>query len=73
MHCVSCPHHQIIEKLLIQYFYEGLLPIERSMIDATSGRPLEAKALTYHSQSSLFFLSVAPTQISYIISSYLYK
>src|SRR4051812_35762679 len=32
--CASCPHHQISEQLLIQYFYEGLLPTERSMIDA---------------------------------------
>jgi hypothetical protein len=35
--CASCPHHQISEQLLIQYFYEGLLPTDRSMIDATSG------------------------------------
>lgn len=26
--CASCPHHQISEKLLIQYFYEGLLPLD---------------------------------------------
>lgn len=25
--CASCPHHQISEQLLIQYFYEGLLPM----------------------------------------------
>ncbi|KAM1546571.1 hypothetical protein ACFX13_047758 [Malus domestica] len=25
----SCPQHQMKEELLIQYFYEGLLPIER--------------------------------------------
>ena len=35
--CASCPHHQISEQLLIQYFYEGLLPMERSMIDTASG------------------------------------
>ncbi|KAJ9183018.1 hypothetical protein P3X46_006938 [Hevea brasiliensis] len=34
--CASCPHHQISEQLLIQYFYEGLLPTDHSMIDATS-------------------------------------
>ena len=34
--CVSYPHHQISNQLLIQSFYEGLLPIERSMIDAAS-------------------------------------
>ena len=49
--CASCPHHQISEQLLIQYFYEGLLPMERSMIDAASGgalvdkTPNEARAL----------------------------
>ncbi|RDY10045.1 hypothetical protein CR513_05497, partial [Mucuna pruriens] len=30
------PHHQISEQLLIQYFYEGLSMMDRSMIDATS-------------------------------------
>ena len=34
--CASRPHHQISEQLLIQYFYEGLMPMERSMIDAAS-------------------------------------
>ena len=24
--CVSCPHHQISEQLLIHYFYKGLFP-----------------------------------------------
>ena len=41
--CASCPHHQISEQLLIQYFYEGLLPIGRSMIDAASGGALVDK------------------------------
>ena len=39
--CASCPHHQINEQLLIQYFYEGLLPTDRS--DATSGGALVDK------------------------------
>ena len=30
------PHHQIPDQLLIQYFYEGLMPIDRSIIDAAS-------------------------------------
>ncbi|CAN6570926.1 unnamed protein product [Malus baccata var. baccata] len=30
----SCPQHQMKEELLLQYFYEGLLPIERQMLDA---------------------------------------
>ncbi|KAM2685400.1 hypothetical protein EV1_046774 [Malus domestica] len=33
----SCPQHQIKEELLLQYFYEGLLPIERQMLDASAG------------------------------------
>ena len=41
--CASCPHHQISEQLLIQYFYEGLLPTNRSMIDAASGGALVDK------------------------------
>ncbi|CAN6557361.1 unnamed protein product [Malus baccata var. baccata] len=32
----SCPQHQMKEKLLIQYFYEGLLPLERQMLDASA-------------------------------------
>jgi len=35
--CASCPHHQIYEQLLLQYFYEGLSNMERSMIDAARG------------------------------------
>ena len=38
--CASCPHHQISEQLLLQYFYEGLSNMERSMIDAASGGAL---------------------------------
>lgn len=41
--CASCPHHQISEQLLIQYFYEGILPLDRSMIDAASGGALVDK------------------------------
>nr|KYP34894.1 hypothetical protein KK1_044093 [Cajanus cajan] len=41
--CASCPQHQISEQLLIQYFYEGLLPMDRSMIDAASGGTLMDK------------------------------
>ena len=41
--CASCPHHQISEQILIQYFYEGLMPMERSMIDAASGGALVDK------------------------------
>ncbi|XP_015575809.2 uncharacterized protein LOC107261398 [Ricinus communis] len=35
--CASCPQHGITEQLLIQYFYEGLLPMERKKMDAASG------------------------------------
>ena len=38
--CASCPHHQISEQLFLQYFYEGLGNMERSMIDAASGGAL---------------------------------
>ncbi|XP_068667720.1 uncharacterized protein [Aristolochia californica] len=41
--CASCPHHQISEQLLIQYFYEGLLSTDRSMIDAATGGSLVDK------------------------------
>ncbi|GKE50307.1 DNA-directed DNA polymerase, partial [Tanacetum coccineum] len=38
--CASCPQHQITDQLLIQYFYEGLLTMDRNMIDAASGGAL---------------------------------
>ena len=41
--CASCPQHQITEQLLIQYFYEGLLPMDRNMVNAASGRSLVNK------------------------------
>ncbi|CAJ2642338.1 unnamed protein product, partial [Trifolium pratense] len=47
----SCPQHQITDQLLIQYFYEGLLPMDRNILDAASGgalvdkTPAAAKAL----------------------------
>ncbi|RDX72685.1 hypothetical protein CR513_47787, partial [Mucuna pruriens] len=44
--CATCPHHQISEQLLIQYFYEGLLMMDRSMIDAASGGALMDKMPT---------------------------
>ena len=39
----TCPHHQISEQFLIQYFYEGLMLMDRSMINATSGSTLMDK------------------------------
>ncbi|CAH9105229.1 unnamed protein product [Cuscuta epithymum] len=50
--CQICPHHQYTEVQLIQYFYEGLLPVDRVMLDAASGgalidkTPVEAWRLT---------------------------
>ncbi|KAM1087706.1 hypothetical protein ACFX2B_013058 [Malus domestica] len=32
----SCPQHQMKEELLLQYFYEGLLPLEHQMLDASA-------------------------------------
>ncbi|CAN6725356.1 unnamed protein product [Malus baccata var. baccata] len=42
----SCPQHQMKEELLLQYFYEGLLPIERQMLDASAGGALVDKTST---------------------------
>ncbi|KAL0408191.1 UNVERIFIED_CONTAM: hypothetical protein Sradi_1753500 [Sesamum radiatum] len=44
----SCPHHQIPDHLLIQYFYEGLTETNRSLVDATSGVPCMTKLLPKH-------------------------
>ncbi|RDY03924.1 hypothetical protein CR513_12427, partial [Mucuna pruriens] len=41
--CATCPHHQISEQLLIQYFYEGLVMMDKSMTDAASGGALMDK------------------------------
>ncbi|XP_042460351.1 uncharacterized protein LOC122043846 [Zingiber officinale] len=41
--CASYPQHQISEQLLVQYFYEGLLPMDRSMIDVAAGGALVNK------------------------------
>ncbi|XP_027120690.2 uncharacterized protein [Coffea arabica] len=38
-----CPQHQISEQLIIQYFYEGFLFRDRSIIDAASGGALVNK------------------------------
>ncbi|KAM0981427.1 hypothetical protein ACFX2A_014761 [Malus domestica] len=42
----SCPQHQMKEELLLQYFYEGLLPIERQMLDVSAGGALVDKTPT---------------------------
>jgi hypothetical protein len=39
--CIQYSHHQI----LIQYFYEGLMPTDRNIIDAASGGALVDKTL----------------------------
>ncbi|XP_026396115.1 uncharacterized protein LOC113290744 [Papaver somniferum] len=41
----SCSHHKISDKLIIQYFYEGLLSSERKLIDAASGGALTNKTI----------------------------
>ncbi|RDY02082.1 hypothetical protein CR513_14520, partial [Mucuna pruriens] len=53
--CATCPHHQISEQLLIQYFYECLTMMDRSMIDAASGGALMDKtpAATRHLISNM--------------------
>lgn len=35
--CANCPQYGISEQLLIQYFYERLLPMEMKMMYAASG------------------------------------
>ncbi|KAL0345486.1 UNVERIFIED_CONTAM: hypothetical protein Sradi_4379900 [Sesamum radiatum] len=42
----SCPHHQISDHLLIQYFYDGLTETNRSLVDAVSGGALYHKTPT---------------------------
>ncbi|KAK5833163.1 hypothetical protein PVK06_016977 [Gossypium arboreum] len=34
--CASCLQHGVTEQSLLQYFYEGLKPIEMNMVDASS-------------------------------------
>ncbi|RDY05224.1 hypothetical protein CR513_10960, partial [Mucuna pruriens] len=41
----TCPHHQISEQLLIQYFYEEHIMMDKSMIDVASGGALMDKTL----------------------------
>ncbi|XP_026459764.1 uncharacterized protein LOC113360471 [Papaver somniferum] len=41
----SCPHHQISDQLVIQYFYEELLSNERNLIDAASVGALTNKTI----------------------------
>ncbi|KAK8659149.1 hypothetical protein V6N13_029359 [Hibiscus sabdariffa] len=38
--CASCPQHGLRDQTLVQYFYEGLLPMEMKMVDAASGEAL---------------------------------
>ncbi|RDY01030.1 hypothetical protein CR513_15695, partial [Mucuna pruriens] len=35
--CAMCPHHQISEQLLLQYFSECLLMMDKNMVDMASG------------------------------------
>ncbi|CAN6547320.1 unnamed protein product [Malus baccata var. baccata] len=41
----SCPQHQMKEEFLLQYFYEGLLPIKRQMRSFGGQTPMAAKTL----------------------------
>ena len=40
----SCPNHGIRDGLLLQYFYEGLLPLERQFLDSAAGGALMEKS-----------------------------
>ncbi|CAN6579361.1 unnamed protein product [Malus baccata var. baccata] len=44
--CFPTSRHQMKEELLLQYFYEGLLPIERQKLDASAGGALVDKTPT---------------------------
>ncbi|KAK1429940.1 hypothetical protein QVD17_12299 [Tagetes erecta] len=52
--CARCPQHGISEHLLLQYFVEGLAPLERRLINASSGGAL---------------LDTTPTQLRTLITS----
>ncbi|KAK8612929.1 hypothetical protein V6N13_104254 [Hibiscus sabdariffa] len=52
--CASCPQHGLSDQTLVQYFYEGLLPMEMRMIDAASGDAL---------------FNITPTQAKELIST----
>ena len=41
--CATCSQHQINEQLLIRYFYEGLMLMDRSMIDVANRGALMEK------------------------------
>jgi len=41
--CTRFPYHQINEQLLIQYFYEGLMAIDKQMINVANGGALVDK------------------------------
>ncbi|XP_062020908.1 uncharacterized protein LOC133737346 [Rosa rugosa] len=41
----QCPQHKFKDESLLQYFYEGLLPLERQMLDAASGGTFVDKTL----------------------------
>jgi len=58
--CASRPQHQITKQLLIQYFYEGLLPMDRNMADTASGGALVNK--TPAKARDLFNLMAQNTQ-----------
>ncbi|XP_039053187.1 uncharacterized protein LOC120195161 [Hibiscus syriacus] len=58
--CPSCPQHGISEKLLTQYFYEELLPMERKMMDATNGGAIVNK--TPHDARELISIMAANSQ-----------
>ncbi|XP_026440527.1 uncharacterized protein LOC113339479 [Papaver somniferum] len=42
----SLPHHNVSSTLIIQYFYEGLLPEPRNLIDAAAGGSLTEKTIS---------------------------
>ncbi|KAE8668557.1 hypothetical protein F3Y22_tig00112293pilonHSYRG00181 [Hibiscus syriacus] len=55
-----CPQHGIFEQLLIQYFYERLLPMERKMMDVASGGAIVNK--TPHDTRELISIMATNSQ-----------
>ena len=44
--CACCPKHEITEYKLLEYFIEGMTPMERSLLNASSGGSLPEKTPT---------------------------
>ncbi|KAK4390146.1 hypothetical protein Sango_2077900 [Sesamum angolense] len=65
----SCPHHQILDHLLIQYFYEGLSEANRSLVDAASvGHSTSIQNLENQTRASIQNLESQVNQLASSVS-----